>query len=151
MGTVSQIWLSLESNKNEHSRGWRWSCKCSCPQVNVLFSFLKIKNILLFKELLFYYPELPFYLRFLISFQSISLVFQKNLLFIYCKCFFFQECFFSAFCIFSLFCSELLREMIFSLLLFRFLLELFVDQIIMPYWYPLKPLHKVFLYLLFKF
>ena len=91
MGTVSQIWLSLESNKNEHSRGWRWSCKCSCPQVNVLFFFLKIKNILLFQELLFYYPELPFYLRFLIAFQSISLVFQKNLLFIYCKCFFFPR------------------------------------------------------------
>ena len=97
MGTVSQFWLSLESNKNEHSRGWRWSCKCSCPHVNVLFSFLKIKNILLFQELLFYYPEFSFYLRFLIAFQSISLVFEKNLLFIYCKCFFSKNAFFQPF------------------------------------------------------
>ena len=68
-----------------------------------------------------------------IVFQNCSLVFQKSFLFIYYM-HLFPKSFFSADCTFSLSCSELLREMIFALILFSFLLKLFVDQLMMPSW-----------------
>ena len=87
----------------------------------VLFSFLELpfcfsavpfyfsKMLCCFPELLFSFPELPFFFFFTV------LVF-------------FQECFFPpADCTFSS-CSELLRKIIFALLLFCFLLEFIIDQ-----------------------
>ena len=90
---------------------------------------LRPKNVLLF-------PELPFYFQncFFI-FQYWSFIFQKcpfvswNCpLFIYCVGLFPRMFFSPANCTFSL-SSELLREIIFAMLLFCFLLELFIDQL----------------------
>ena len=111
-------------------------------------SLLKIKNTLLFPELLFYFPELPFYFPE-VSFyfskvpvhfpevpisQKCPIVFQNcplvsiSAFFLFTVRLFFLEYFFPQ--LIALFpcplqsCSE-----IFPLLLFYFLLELFIDKL----------------------
>ena len=64
-------------------------------------------------------------------FQNCPLVVQECLLFIYCARFF-QEHFFAVDCTFAS-SSELLRETVYVLLLFCFLLELFIGHIMIPY------------------
>ena len=112
------------------------------------FHFSKIKNTLLFPELLFYFPELPFYFPE-VSFyfskvpvhfpevpisQKCPIVFQNcplvsiSAFFLFTVRLFFLEYFFPpADCTFSLSSSESCSE-IFPLLLFCFLLELFIDK-----------------------
>ena len=62
-----------------------------------------------------------------IVFQNFPLAFQRCLLSFHCCLSFSKNTFFPTDCTFSSSCSELLREIIFALLLFCFLLELFID------------------------
>ena len=93
-----------------------------------------LKNAFLFPELSFYFPELlfyfpevlfcftevPFYFSKIPSFPGFPFSFPEVPLFMYCACLFPRMPFFPADCTFSLSCSELLREIIFALLLFFF-------------------------------
>ena len=96
------------------------------------FSFLELPFC--FLKVPFYFA-LPFYFSKIPSFpkktQNCSLVFQKYLLFIY-SVHLFPRVFFSPDCTFSLPCIELLKEIIFALLLFCFHLELCICQLMMP-------------------
>ena len=75
------------------------------------------KNALLFSEFLKNALFSRFFLRF-----------SRSAFFLFAVLVFFQECFFfQADCTFLLSCSELPREIIFSLLL-----EVFIDQLLMP-------------------
>ena len=98
------------------------------PRIVLLFS----RIVLLFPgiALLFSRSVFLFLKKWPIVFQDCILVFQKCLLFCTMRISF-QECFFPADCTF-LSCSEQFREIIFALLLFCFLLELFFDQLMMP-------------------
>ena len=82
--------------------GIGWSCKFSCPQINV--PFLHPKKVTLFPELPFYIvSRIPlFFSRSALLFQGIALLFPRIAFFLFIVCVFFQECFFfSADCTFS--------------------------------------------------
>ena len=113
------------------------------------------KNVFLFLELPFYFPEVPFcflelpfcFPEVLFCFPEVPFYFSKmpycfrELPFsfpevpsIYLLCTSFsKKAFFAADCTFSS-CSELIREIIFTLLLFCFLMKLFIDQVMVPSW-----------------
>ena len=107
------------------------------PELPVYFS----EGPFSFLGLPFCFPKVPFYFALLFYFskipsfpkkiQNCSLVFQKYLLFIYCVRLFPRVFFFPDF-IFSSPCTEVLKEMIFALLLFCFHLELCIRQLMMP-------------------
>ena len=136
--------------------------KHQVPLSSGQFTFLFSKNSLLFPWLPFYFPgpldtghKLTYirrseddldvfwtsYVRSIyvlcpgwkppFVFQNCPLVVQECLLFIYCARFF-QEHFFAVDCTFAS-SSELLRETVYVLLLFCFLLELFIGHIMIPY------------------
>ena len=114
-------------------------------QVSVSLSqcpFLLSKNALLFLELPFYFPkvsfcflELPFFFfpEVFFCFPEVPFYFSKIP-------YYFREFPFSfpevpsiyLLCTSFSFCSELIREIIFTLLLFYFLMEPFNDQLMMP-------------------
>ena len=86
------------------------------PRISLLFSrsaFSFLKNSLLFSGIVLCLPEVPY-------FYFLCTSFSKN-------------DFFPVDDTFSLSHSELLREIIFALLLFCFLLQLFIDQLMMQH------------------
>ena len=78
--------------------------------------FVFQKCLFILKNALFFFPKLSFSLPEVPSFKSLFTSISKNALF-------------PVVCTFSLSCWELLREIVFALLLFCFLLELFIDQL----------------------
>ena len=115
MNIVWNIYIKLfwlETSKNYHSR----VCECPCPQVKVPF----------------YIPKNPFYSH------NCPFIFQRcpfvswNCCFAFQKCLFYFSKIFPTDCTFSSSCSEPFREIIFALLLFCFLFELFIGQLMMP-------------------
>ena len=152
------MWHLIEGGREGVQR--EWDEAASALVFNSMCPFTS-KNALLFPELSFYFPELPFYLPelpfylqvMLFCFLELPFPFPEKL-FSFSKmpyCFpelffslpelllfyyflsvsFSKNAFFPADCTFSLSCSELLRAIIFALLLFCFLLELFIDQLMM--------------------
>ena len=94
--------------------------------------FVSFNRPFIFQKCPFVFKKFLFILqKCLIVFQNYDLVFQKCF-FLFTVHVFFQECFFPADFTFSSTCSELLREIIFALLLFCFPLETFIDQLVMP-------------------
>ena len=119
-----EILFWLETSKNDHSMQVRLQVPLF-PEIALLFS----RCALLF-------PRTALLFSFVIwncSFISQKCpVFQNCLLFIYCACLF-PRMFFPADCTCSS-CSKLLWEILITLLLFCFLTELFIDQLIIPSW-----------------
>ena len=100
------------------------SCECPCLQVNAPFYILKVSFYswncpFIFQNCPFVSRNSPVVFQKCPFLQNCPLVFHKYLLFIYCARLF-QEYFFSADFSFSSSCSQLLRQIIFALLLFRF-------------------------------
>ena len=124
------------------TEGVRLQVPLSSSQCTLLFP----KNALLFLELTLCFPELPFYfLELTFCFPEVSSYFSKmpycfselptlfpevSSFYLLCASFS-KNAFFPVDCTLSSSCSELLRQ-IFPLLLFCFLLELFIDQLMMP-------------------
>ena len=116
-----------------------------------------LKNAFLFPELSFYFPELlfyfpevlfcftevPFYFSKIPSFPGFPFSFPEVPLFMYCACLFPRMPFFPADCTFSLSCSELLREIIFALLLFFFSLGNLYGPTFDAFLITLAPLHGI--------
>ena len=118
------------------------------PLSSIQCALLLSKNALLFPELPFYFqlmllcflefpfcfPEVPFHFsKIPCCFLELSFVYQKCLIFIFYAHLFPRMIFFPVDDTFSLSHSELLREIIFALLLFCFLLQLFIDQLMMQH------------------
>ena len=97
-----------------------WGCTYPCSQLNASFYFPTM--LIYFLEVSFCFLELPF------CFRECPFVFQNCLSFIYCM-HLFEKCFSPTDCTISSCHSELLGEIIYDLLLFCFLLELFIDQL----------------------
>ena len=126
-------------------------CNCLCPQVNCPFisqeySFIS-RIALLFSRIAFLFPGIAllfhriallfsrsFFLfhKNALLFSRIALQFSRSVVFLSIVHVFIQECFFLANYSLSSSCSELLRQIIFALLLFCFLLKLFIDQFMVP-------------------
>ena len=151
-GKDFEILFWFETSKNDHSRGGGrllvplpfyfpkmpfYSQNCSFIFQNCSFifqnrPFVSFNRPFIFQKCPFVLKKFLFILqKCLIVFQNYHLVFQKCL-FLFTIHVFFQECFFPADFTFSSTCSELLREIIFALLLFCFPLETFIDQLVMP-------------------
>ena len=101
-------------------------CTILFPEISLLFS----RSTFLFSRCAFSF------LRLTLLFSSIWLQFSRSAFFLFTVHVFFQEWFFPADCALSLSGSQLLRDIMFALLLFYFLLELFADQLMMPSWKP---------------
>ena len=100
--------------------------------LEVLFCFLELPFF--FPEVFFCFPEAPFYFsKIPYCFRELPFSFPE-VLSIYLLCTSFsRNAFFAADCTFSS-CSEMVTEIIYTLLLFCFLMELFIDQLMMPSW-----------------
>ena len=123
----------LKTSKNDYSRGG-WGCRYPCSLVNTPFYLPKTlfysQNCPFLRNCYFIFEKCP------IVFQNCFLVFQKCLLFILFYFFgvhFFLECFFLLI-VPSPHPVESYSLRIFTLLLFCFLLELFIDLILVPSW-----------------
>ena len=97
----------FETSKNDHCKCGNWGCKCPCLQVNVPFP----KN-----------KKWPFIPRMTLLFSRVALLFSRSALLFPRSVFLFNvcvsfKCFFPGDCTFYLSCSELLRAMLFALLL----------------------------------
>ena len=115
-----KILVWLETSKNDHCRygGGGGGVRLQVPLFSSQCALLLPKNALLFSSIVFLFSRSAF-------------IFLKNaLLVIYCASFS-KNVFSPADCTF-LSCSELLRDTVFALPLFCFLIELFIDQFMMP-------------------
>ena len=131
----------LETSKNGHSRVM-YSPKI--PSYSLIYLSLFSRCTILFPEISLLFSRSTFlfsrcafsFLRNTLLFSSIWLQFSRSAFFLFTVHVFFQEWFFPADCALSLSGSQLLRDIMFALLLFYFLLELFADQLMMPSWKP---------------
>ena len=96
----------------------------------LLFCFLELPFC--FIELPFCFPEVSFYfIRMPYCFPELRFSFPEVSFFVYCARLYPRMLFLANYSLSSS-CSELLRQIIFALLLFCFLLKLFIDQFMVP-------------------
>ena len=130
----------LETSKNGHSRVM-YSPKIPSYSLICLFIYHYFPDVpFCFLKLVFCFPEVPFcFLDVPFPFSEIHYCFSAfgfsfpEVPSFYLLCMSFSKNdFFQLICALSLSGSQLLRDIMFVLLLFYFLLELFADQLMMP-------------------
>ena len=100
------------------------------PELPFQFSELHLKALLFPGITLLFSRSAFLFLKNALLFSRITLQFSRSPFFLFIVHIFLQEFFFPADCNFSFSYTELLREIIFVLLFYCFLFELFIDQFI---------------------
>ena len=114
-------WPDGQKSSEEGGQG----SKGPCPQVNVPLYFPKMS--LYFQNCLSFFRSVFFFLKNVLLFSRIALTFPTIVFLLFTSWAFFQDAFFPSDCTFCGSSSEILREIIFPLLL-----ELFIDQLMIP-------------------
>ena len=127
---IFKILFWLETSIKDSRKGYFSKCyfiaRIALSFPEVLFCFLELsfcfsKVPLYFSKMSYCFPEFPFSFPEVTSCYLLCISFSKN-------------AFFPGDCALSWSSSKLLREIIFTLLLFHFLLELFTDQLMLLSW-----------------